>query len=154
MSAAFSDPHFSDQHVSDQLGRALRDVRISVMDRCNYRCGYCMPTGEQTRIVTLKESNETSVTKFVAPPLKFLSPSQRMGTQELNTLISALLHAKTAHHWRRAAHAQGLARYNSFCPQFKYAACAADRNSINHQRQPAGGPGHSTASGRIRSLDD
>src|SRR5699024_7356775 len=29
--------------VDDQLGRALRDVRISVTDRCNFRCRYCMP---------------------------------------------------------------------------------------------------------------
>lgn len=27
----------------DQLGRTLRDLRISVTDRCNFRCGYCMP---------------------------------------------------------------------------------------------------------------
>lgn len=27
----------------DRLGRALRDVRISVTDRCNFRCRYCMP---------------------------------------------------------------------------------------------------------------
>lgn len=27
----------------DQLGRPLRDLRISVMDRCNFRCPYCMP---------------------------------------------------------------------------------------------------------------
>ena len=29
--------------VADQLGRPLRDLRISVTDRCNFRCGYCMP---------------------------------------------------------------------------------------------------------------
>lgn len=29
--------------LADQLGRALRDVRISVTDRCNFRCRYCMP---------------------------------------------------------------------------------------------------------------
>ena len=28
---------------TDQLGRSLRDVRISVTDRCNFRCPYCMP---------------------------------------------------------------------------------------------------------------
>ncbi|MGH3830456.1 MAG: GTP 3',8-cyclase MoaA [Pseudonocardiaceae bacterium] len=28
---------------SDQLGRGLRDLRISVTDRCNFRCRYCMP---------------------------------------------------------------------------------------------------------------
>ncbi|HYQ40456.1 MAG TPA: GTP 3',8-cyclase MoaA [Polyangiaceae bacterium] len=29
--------------VSDQLGRALTDLRVSVTDRCNFRCRYCMP---------------------------------------------------------------------------------------------------------------
>jgi cyclic pyranopterin phosphate synthase len=28
---------------TDLLGRALRDLRISVTDRCNFRCTYCMP---------------------------------------------------------------------------------------------------------------
>src|ERR1700683_1748868 len=27
----------------DQFGRSLRDLRISVTDRCNFRCPYCMP---------------------------------------------------------------------------------------------------------------
>jgi cyclic pyranopterin phosphate synthase len=27
----------------DRLGRPLRDLRISVTDRCNFRCPYCMP---------------------------------------------------------------------------------------------------------------
>ena len=27
----------------DRLGRPLRDLRISVTDRCNFRCRYCMP---------------------------------------------------------------------------------------------------------------
>ncbi len=29
--------------VTDRLGRPLRDLRISVTDRCNFRCNYCMP---------------------------------------------------------------------------------------------------------------
>jgi cyclic pyranopterin phosphate synthase len=29
--------------VDDLLGRPLRDLRISVTDRCNFRCPYCMP---------------------------------------------------------------------------------------------------------------
>ena len=28
---------------ADTLGRAMRDLRISVTDRCNFRCTYCMP---------------------------------------------------------------------------------------------------------------
>jgi cyclic pyranopterin phosphate synthase len=31
------------QAPRDRLGRPLRDLRISVMDRCNFRCPYCMP---------------------------------------------------------------------------------------------------------------
>ena len=30
-------------HVADRRGRPLRDLRISVTDRCNFRCVYCMP---------------------------------------------------------------------------------------------------------------
>lgn len=29
--------------IHDSFGRALRDLRISVTDRCNFRCTYCMP---------------------------------------------------------------------------------------------------------------
>jgi cyclic pyranopterin phosphate synthase len=29
--------------IADSRGRPLRDLRISVMDRCNFRCPYCMP---------------------------------------------------------------------------------------------------------------
>jgi len=31
------------RHVEDTLGRSLRDLRVSVTDRCNFRCVYCMP---------------------------------------------------------------------------------------------------------------
>ena len=30
--------------LGDVLGRPLRDLRISVTDRCNFRCSYCMPS--------------------------------------------------------------------------------------------------------------
>ena len=29
--------------IFDTLNRPLRDLRISVTDRCNFRCPYCMP---------------------------------------------------------------------------------------------------------------
>ena len=31
------------QQLLDQRNRPLRDLRISVTDRCNFRCSYCMP---------------------------------------------------------------------------------------------------------------
>ena len=36
-------PRASAQPLRDTRGRALRDLRISVTDRCNFRCTYCMP---------------------------------------------------------------------------------------------------------------
>ena len=30
-------------HITDTLSRPIRDLRISVTDRCNFRCTYCMP---------------------------------------------------------------------------------------------------------------
>src|ERR671930_1392348 len=33
----------SHMKVTDTLNRPLRDLRISVTDRCNFRCTYCMP---------------------------------------------------------------------------------------------------------------
>jgi GTP 3',8-cyclase len=32
-----------DGHARDRRGRRLHDLRISVTDRCNFRCTYCMP---------------------------------------------------------------------------------------------------------------
>jgi GTP 3',8-cyclase len=34
-----ADPH----DLVDPFGRTIRDLRISVTDRCNFRCTYCMP---------------------------------------------------------------------------------------------------------------
>jgi cyclic pyranopterin phosphate synthase len=40
---AFDVDYPLDGQLVDQLGRPLRDLRISVTDRCNFRCVYCMP---------------------------------------------------------------------------------------------------------------
>jgi GTP 3',8-cyclase len=42
----------------DTLGRPVRDLRISVTDRCNFRCSYCMPKsvfGQGYRFMDRKE---------------------------------------------------------------------------------------------------
>ena len=44
--------------VLDAFGRPLRDLRISVTDRCNFRCTYCMPKevfGHDYRFLDRKE---------------------------------------------------------------------------------------------------
>lgn len=35
--------------LDDRRGRPLKDLRISVMDRCNFRCPYCMPENQYHR---------------------------------------------------------------------------------------------------------
>ena len=55
--------------IRDQLGRALRDLRISVMDRCNFRCVYCMPED-----------------KF-HPGFKFLPSKERLSFDEMLRLV-------------------------------------------------------------------
>ena len=55
--------------IRDQLGRALRDLRISVMDRCNFRCVYCMPED-----------------KF-HPGFKFLPSKARLSFDEMLRLV-------------------------------------------------------------------
>jgi cyclic pyranopterin phosphate synthase len=45
-------------HPVDTLGRPIRDLRISVTDRCNFRCAYCMPKtvfGQDYRFMDRKE---------------------------------------------------------------------------------------------------
>jgi cyclic pyranopterin phosphate synthase len=36
-------PQLAGQPLIDNRGRQIRDLRISVTDRCNFRCTYCMP---------------------------------------------------------------------------------------------------------------
>ena len=36
-------PPYDGGPLADTLGRPMRDLRISVTDRCNFRCVYCMP---------------------------------------------------------------------------------------------------------------
>jgi cyclic pyranopterin phosphate synthase len=42
----------------DTRGRALHDLRISVMDRCNFRCPYCMPRETYHENYRFLKSNE------------------------------------------------------------------------------------------------
>jgi cyclic pyranopterin phosphate synthase len=54
--------------VTDTRGRPLSDLRISVMDRCNFRCPYCMP-------------RETFDDRY-----RFLSTNERLSFEEISRL--------------------------------------------------------------------
>lgn len=57
----------------DTLGRGLRDLRISVTDRCNFRCRYCMPIEE------------------FGPGHEFLPKSELLSFEEIITVVRALV---------------------------------------------------------------
>ena len=48
----------SGQAPGDRLGRPLADLRISVMDRCNFRCPYCMPEDKYHKDFQFLDSRE------------------------------------------------------------------------------------------------
>jgi len=57
--------HRAPPRPRDRLGRPMHDLRISVMDRCNFRCPYCMP-------------KETFHDRY-----RFLRTSERLGFNEI-----------------------------------------------------------------------
>ena len=44
--------------ITDQLSRPIRDLRISVIDRCNFRCRYCMPKEEYSKNYSFIDQNQ------------------------------------------------------------------------------------------------
>lgn len=61
------------QQVKDQFDRPLRDIRISVIDRCNFRCQYCMPA------------------ELFGPDFAFLPRSELLTYEEINRLASIFI---------------------------------------------------------------
>lgn len=57
----------------DLLGRGLRDLRISVTDRCNFRCRYCMPV------------------EVFGPGYAFMPKDELLTFEEIVTLASTLV---------------------------------------------------------------
>lgn len=52
--------------IKDALGRELHDLRISVTDRCNFRCSFCMPEGEEYEFLRREEIlSIEEIAKFV-----------------------------------------------------------------------------------------
>lgn len=52
--------------ILDKLGRELHDLRISITDRCNFRCTFCMPEGQDYEFFRREEIlSFEEITKFV-----------------------------------------------------------------------------------------
>ena len=100
MNAAFDRDHAP--HPIDLLGRPLRDLRVSVIETCNYRCPYCMPEGLTPEETALDRSRrlsfdqiETAVRAFAALGVRKLrltggEPLLRKNLPDLVARLSAI----------------------------------------------------------------
>jgi GTP 3',8-cyclase len=62
------------QGVLDTRQRPMRDLRISVMDRCNFRCPYCMPEDRYPReFAFLKEAQRLSFAEIIRLSRSFVA---------------------------------------------------------------------------------
>ena len=84
----------------DQHGRVVRDLRISVTDRCNFRCTYCMPAEgmtwlDRSEVLTFEEIERVSricVERFGIDSLRLTGgePTVRAHLPRLITQLAAL----------------------------------------------------------------
>ena len=114
----------------DGHGRSIGDVRISVTDRCNFRCQYCMP----------------------AEGLPWLDRSHLLTYEEIERLVRAAGvdgRARRAAHRRRAAGAEGAVAAGR--------APVGDRGRAgplaHHERLPAHPPGRPARRAGLRRIN-
>jgi GTP 3',8-cyclase len=84
----------------DSFGRVVRDLRISVTDRCNFRCTYCMPAEgmtwlDRSEVLTYEEIERVAricVEKFSVDSLRLTGgePTVRAHLPQLISKLAAL----------------------------------------------------------------
>ena len=90
--------------LRDSYGRAIRDLRVSLTDRCNFRCFYCLPHGEppiapKEQMLSYEEI-ETVCEIFVALGIEKirLTGGEPMLRRDIETIISKLAKLKEGEH--------------------------------------------------------
>jgi GTP 3',8-cyclase len=86
--------------VLDTFGRPLRDLRISVTDRCNFRCVYCMPKEvygrdhrflERRELLTFEEITRVARTFAAAGVTKIrITGGEPLVRRDLDVLVAQL----------------------------------------------------------------
>ena len=90
-------PHQELPGVQDAFGRPLRSLRLSVTDRCNLRCKYCMPEDEyawlpRETLLTFEEMNSlTELFTELGVDKVRLTGGEPLLRKDLGTLIRLLL---------------------------------------------------------------
>jgi cyclic pyranopterin phosphate synthase len=85
--------------LDDRFGRTMKKLRVSLTDRCNYRCAYCMPEcptwGSKDQILSLEELRQlvgVFVTRFGIEQLRLTGgePLLRRGASRLVAALGEL----------------------------------------------------------------
>lgn len=87
----------SEALLKDSYGRAIRDLRVSVTDRCNFRCFYCLPHGSpeetapKSELLTYEEI-ERAVEVFASLGVEKvrLTGGEPMLRRDIETLVAKL----------------------------------------------------------------
>ena len=107
MADAVAPAGWRDGRSRDTYGRPLRNLRISVTDRCNLRCGYCMPEEEYV----------------------WLPREEILHFEEISRLVDVFIDARrrqgAAHRRRAAAAPRSAARWSACSPPSR--RCATSR---------------------------
>jgi GTP 3',8-cyclase len=87
--------------LKDSFGRAIRDLRVSLTDRCNFRCFYCLPHGEppiapKEQMLSYEEI-EYACDIFVSLGIEKirLTGGEPMLRRDIETIIAKLTNLKT-----------------------------------------------------------
>ena len=87
--------------LKDSFGRTIRDLRVSLTDRCNFRCFYCLPHGEppiapKEQMLSYEEI-EYVCEIFVSLGIEKirLTGGEPMMRRDIETIISKLAKLKT-----------------------------------------------------------
>src|SRR6478736_9015351 len=90
--------------LRDSYGRAIRDLRVSLTDRCNFRCFYCLPHGEppiapKEQMLTYEEI-ERACDIFVRLGIEKirLTGGEPMLRRDIETIINKLAKLKEGEH--------------------------------------------------------
>ncbi len=124
--------------LADRLGRPLRDLRISVTDRCNFRCSYCMP----------KEVFDKAY-KLPAAQLA----AQLRGDHAHGAAVRRPRRGQAAADRRRAAAAQAPRSADRAVGRAAHGAGRAAGHHAHHQRLAARTQGRGAARGRSAARD-
>lgn len=111
----------SDKQLLDKFERPLRDLRISVTDRCNFRCPYCMPAEvfherfqflKREKILTFEEIERLTriIVSMGAVKLR-LTGGEPLVRQEIDSLVKMLAQIEGVEDFAMTTNASLLAKY-------------------------------------------